>query len=318
MTHRIYHKMLAVLTGLLCTFSLLAQEEMVFMPQWTAQSQFAGYYAAEALGYYREAGLKVRIEHPSASSNNIVHLQKGECQIVSLDLVTAMNLVDDGVPLINILQVTQKNCQMIIAQKPINTVSDLKGMRIGCSKAGAIEVPLMMDESLKLGIQWVPSVTCVNLFISKAVDAIVGMSYNELIQLILAGQRIQNNQKLYLGDIGYNIPQEGLYVTGEYYKRHKQAVKSFSDASKRGWDWCREHPEEALDIVMKKIRENKITTNRVAQRWMLEDILRAQVGPQSEIMPYHLSQESLVKANRLLLHQKSIKEAIQYIDFVLP
>ena len=318
MTHRIYYRMLVALTGLLCTFSVLAQEEMVFMPQWTAQSQFAGYYVAEAQGYYKDAGLRVRIEHPSASSNNIVHLQKGECQIVSLDLITAMKLVNDGVPLINILQVTQKNCQMIITQKPVKTVSDLKGMRIGCSKAGAIEVPLMMDESQKLGIQWIPAVTCVNLFISKAVDAIVGMSYNELIQLILAGQRIQNCQKLYLGDVGYNIPQEGLYVTTDYYKKHKEAVKAFSDASKRGWDWCREHPEEALDIVMQKVREEKITTNRVAQRWMLEEILRAQVGPKSHLMPYHLSQEALVNANRLLLHQQAIKEAIQYIDFVLP
>ena len=176
----------------------------------------------------------------------------------------------------------------------------------------------MMDESLKLGIQWIPAVTCVNLYIAKAVDAIVGMSYNELIQLILAGQRIQNSQKLYLANVGYNIPQEGLYVTVNYYKAHKQAVKDFSEASKRGWDWCREHPEEALDIVMQKIRENKVTTNRVAQRWMLQEILRAQAGPQSNIMPYHLSQDALANANRLLLNQKAIQEAIIYTDFVLP
>ena len=40
-------------------------DTIVFIPQWTAQAQFAGYYVAEAKGFYREAGVKVRIEHPS-------------------------------------------------------------------------------------------------------------------------------------------------------------------------------------------------------------------------------------------------------------
>ena len=32
-------------------------ETIVFTPQWTAQAQFAGYYVAEAKGFYREAGV---------------------------------------------------------------------------------------------------------------------------------------------------------------------------------------------------------------------------------------------------------------------
>ena len=39
----------------------------VFMPQWTAQAQFAGYYAALANGFYAEEGLDVEIVHPFAS-----------------------------------------------------------------------------------------------------------------------------------------------------------------------------------------------------------------------------------------------------------
>ena len=42
-------------------------DEMIFTPQWTAQAQFAGYYVAQAKGFYHEAGLKVKIEHPSAT-----------------------------------------------------------------------------------------------------------------------------------------------------------------------------------------------------------------------------------------------------------
>ena len=42
-------------------------ETIVFTPQWTPQAQFAGYYVAEAKGFFREAGVKVKIEHPSAT-----------------------------------------------------------------------------------------------------------------------------------------------------------------------------------------------------------------------------------------------------------
>ena len=45
-----------------CHSKVQAQSEtIVFTPQWTAQAQFAGYYVAEAKGFYRDAGLKVKI-----------------------------------------------------------------------------------------------------------------------------------------------------------------------------------------------------------------------------------------------------------------
>jgi NitT/TauT family transport system substrate-binding protein len=40
---------------------------IVFTPQWTPQAQFAGYYVAQELGFYRDAGLNVTIEHHSVT-----------------------------------------------------------------------------------------------------------------------------------------------------------------------------------------------------------------------------------------------------------
>ena len=51
-------------------------DTIVFMPQWTAQAQFAGYYVAETMGFYREAGVKVRIEHPSATLSAMERLRR--------------------------------------------------------------------------------------------------------------------------------------------------------------------------------------------------------------------------------------------------
>lgn len=59
-------KNLLSLLCLLCisSFSGYAQK-ITFSPQWSAQSQFAGYYAALEKGFYDEAGLDVSIVHPS-------------------------------------------------------------------------------------------------------------------------------------------------------------------------------------------------------------------------------------------------------------
>ncbi len=58
--------MIAVI--LACSLSVFAQKEIVFSPQWTAQTQFAGFYVADAKGNYREAGLNMHIQHPSVSN----------------------------------------------------------------------------------------------------------------------------------------------------------------------------------------------------------------------------------------------------------
>ena len=79
--------------------TVVAQSEtMVFTPQWTAQAQFAGYYVAETKGFYREAGVNVRIEHPSSTQPALSRLRKNQCQATTLQLCQAMEIVGDGIP----------------------------------------------------------------------------------------------------------------------------------------------------------------------------------------------------------------------------
>ena len=76
------------------------------------------------------------------------------------------------------------------------------------------------------------------------------MNYNELYQLKMAGQRLKKDQLLYMRDVGYNVPEEGLYVTKDYYKTHRTEVDQFVKATHQGLEWVAAHPKETLDIVM--------------------------------------------------------------------
>ena len=69
---------LILLTSMVCVLSMAQSDEIVFTPQWTAQAQFAGYYAALEKGFYKEAGLKVTIKHPSPSNSSVNMLKEGK------------------------------------------------------------------------------------------------------------------------------------------------------------------------------------------------------------------------------------------------
>ena len=312
---KIIFTLLASMTFML---TMAQSEEIVFTPQWTAQAQFAGYYVAQAKGFYREAGLNVRIKHPSASNPCVNLLKEGKSQLITLHLISAMKNINAGTPLINVLQTSQANSQMIISHKPLKSVEDLRGKRMGRWKAGFFELGHLINNQYNLNIEWVPFVQNVNLYITGAIDATMAMTYNEYYQLLMAGQHIEKNQTLYFRDLGCNVPEDGLYVLADYYRRHQQEVKKFAEASRRGWEWVAKHPEEALDIVMEFAKANHIKTNRAAQRWMLNEILKAMKDEKSGQRTYHLKESALQHANNILLKNTTIKKPITYKQITQP
>ena len=65
-------------------------QKITFSPQWSPQSQFAGYYVALEKGYYAEAGLDVSIVHPTNSYSSINMLKDGTSDIITSELIQAM------------------------------------------------------------------------------------------------------------------------------------------------------------------------------------------------------------------------------------
>lgn len=295
-----------------------AQTRLVFTPQWTAQAQFAGFYVADAKGFYKEAGLNVSIEHPSSSNPNINRLKMGQCQFITLHLVSAMKFIDEGIQLVNISQHFQQNTQMIVSHKPLKGIESLRGMKIGHWKSGFSELAFSMNNRYDLGIQWVPFISHINLYISNAIDATMAMSYNEYFQLKIAGQKIQKDQTLYFRDIGYNVPEDGVYTTASFYKSHKQEVEKFAEATRKGWEWAYQNPEETLDIVMMYCQANNVATNRVVQEWMLQECLKVLSNKNSGKRTYTLDPKGLDLANQLMTEGGVIKKNIPYQQITQP
>ncbi len=307
---------LLFITMLATSLTATAQDEtIVFTPQWTAQAQFAGYYVAEAKGFYREAGVKVRIEHPSATQPAMNRLRQDECQATTLQLCQAMEIIDGGIPLVNILQTSMNNAMVIVSARNRNPLTH-KGAKVGIWSVGFGQLAICMSNKEKLDYQWVRFAQNVNLFAAGALDATLAMSYNEYYQLMQAGIRMTDKNVYRFCNHGYNVQEDGLYMTRKYYDEHKEQAQRFAQASRKGWEWAAAHPEEALDIVMQYVDRNHIATNRVLQRLMLKEVLRLQVDRESKKREFRLRPDMVRQASHLMVENKMLSREVKYEELV--
>ena len=313
---RALYLLLFMLVTLATAQQASAQDEtIVFTPQWTAQAQFAGYYVAEAKGFYQEAGVKVRIEHPSITQPSMSRLLNNECQATTLQLCQAMEVVDGGNPLVNILQTSMNNAMVIVSARDKNPLTQ-KGARVGIWSVGFGQLAICMSIKDHLDYQWVRFAQNVNLFVAGALDATLAMSYNEYYQLVQAGIKMSDKNVYRFCDHGYNVQEDGVYVTRDYYDKHKDQARRFAQASKKGWEWAAAHPEETLDIVMQYVEKNHIATNRVLQRLMLKEVLRLQVDRESKKREFRLRPDMVRRASQLMVENKMLKREVTYGELI--
>jgi NitT/TauT family transport system substrate-binding protein len=279
------------------------------------QSQFAGYYAAIENGYYADAGLDVSIVHPTASYGSVSMLNDGTSDIITCELIQAMMNSDDKVKLVNLLQTTQHSTLVLVSRlKDVDELSDLAGCRIGTWKIGFSEIPHMIDEEQHLDIEWVKFINPLNLYIAGAIDATLAKSYNELILFSMSG--VTPGSILNFSELGFDFPEDGLYVSQEFYRKNPQACRLFAEASRKGWDWVRNNRDEALEIVMKFVKESNVPTNRYNQKWMLDAVLDAQVDTEGGMPSYSLSIDAFNQLNEALMKYGYIEGPVDYESFI--
>lgn len=283
----------------------------MFTPQWTAQAQFAGYYVAQEMGFYREAGLDVEIVHPSATRSAMSRISSNESQATTLQLCQAMEIVDGGVPLVNILQTSMNNAMVIVSRRDMDPLTQ-KGARVGIWSVGFGQLAICMSLRDGLDYEWIRFANNVNLFVKGAIDATLAMSYNEYYQLIQAGYDLNEKNVYRFCDHGYNVQEDGVYMTRAYYEAHKDQAHRFAEASRRGWEWAAEHPAETLDIVMKYVKENHIATNRPLQRLMLDEVLRLQIDRESGLREFRLRPDMVKQASDLMVEYVMLGSEVTY------
>ncbi|MFC2118276.1 ABC transporter substrate-binding protein, partial [Bacteroidota bacterium] len=278
------------------------KEQIKYMPHWLPQAQFAGYYIALKNGFYETEGLDVEIIHPSPTDNVIELLNKGDVDIISSFLMTAIKYHSQGYDLVNFCQLSQNCGQLFVSKKKSNitTPADLNGKKIGIWNAGFDEIPLAFIRDKGCNVEWVPVLTSVDLFLLDGIDVSTVMWYNEYNQIINSGINEDELNTFFFSDFGYNIPEDGLYCLKETHNNKSQALRKFINATLKGWEYAFENQDETINLVMEKMKIAHVPTNRAQQEWMLEKMQELFSLKQKPISKGVLYKEDYINAFELL------------------
>jgi signal transduction histidine kinase len=218
--------------------------------KWRHQFQFAGYYAAIAQGYYRDAGLAVEVidAKPGLDAAQVVLDGGAEFGVGTSDLIL---LRSKGEPVVVLAAIFQHSPLVLLARRgpEIDDMHDLHDKPVMIEPGSAELFAYFKYEGIdpaKLHIEH--HSFDVNDLISGRVAAMSGYQTDEPFTLRNAGID-------YLAFTpragGIDFYGDNLFTTEKQIREHPERVKAFRAASLRGWDYALAHPKEIIDLILR-------------------------------------------------------------------
>lgn len=253
--------------------------------QWVAQSQFAGYYAAKAQGFYEDVGLDVTILEGAVEivPQQVVAAGDAEFGVAWVPKMLASR--DQGADLVNIAQIFQRSgtLQVAWADSGITSVEDWAGMRVGSWGFGnewEVYAALRMngiepDDPDQVTI--VQQSFDMSALLNREIDVAQAENYNEYAQLLEAvnpdtGELYQPEDFIVFdyNDIGTAMLQDHIFVESSWLAEegNEEIATKFLEATFRGWIYCRDNFDDCVSTVL----DNGTTLGESHMAWQLNEI----------------------------------------------
>ena len=253
--------------------------------QWVPQAQFAGYYAAQDLGYYKAAGLNVTLKNggPQIVPGQVVASGAAQFGVNWFSALLAAR--DSGTQLVDIAQVFGRSGMTELTWKSsgLNTIAKLKGKKVANWLGGdqyelfAALTAAGMNPAKNQGVTIVQQPFDMGLFINHQVDAASAMTYNELAQVLETKNpktgklfSLKDLNVLDMQKLGYGMLEDNLFTTASYLKSaaHRQIAEKVIGATLAGWIYCRDHVQACVGFTLKA----GPTLPKTHQLWMMNQI----------------------------------------------
>jgi NitT/TauT family transport system substrate-binding protein len=238
-----------------------AADPVTIQLKWVAQSQFAGYFVAQAKGFYKDANLDVTIKPggPDIAPEQVI--AAGGADVIVDWLPAALAAREKGVKLTNIAQVFEKSGLELTCRKDsgVKTPADFKGKTLGVWFYGN-EYPFlawMAKLNYKTtggpdGVTVLKQGFNVDPLLQKQAACISTMTYNEYWQVLEAGVKRDSLTVFKYEDEGVATLEDGLYTLDDKLNDPVTLDKlaRFVKASVKGWEYAIAHQDEAVKIVL--------------------------------------------------------------------
>ncbi|MBW4082567.1 ABC transporter substrate-binding protein [Paenibacillus sp. S150] len=229
-------------------------KKVVLRLKWIHQAQFAGFYTAVEKGYYKEAGLDVEIRPGGSDFPSVQMVASGseEFGVTGADQIVIAR--EKGVPVKALSTIYRKTPFVMFALKEsgIATMEDLVGKKVGIKLGGNEELTFRaMEKSAGIEaseIGEMPIKYDLSPLLSGQVQAWPGYVINEVLAVQEQGKEVNIIDP---NDYGINFYADTLFTTESVIEKDPEMVKSFVQASMKGWDYALKNPEEAAEFGLK-------------------------------------------------------------------
>lgn len=291
--------------------------EVSFIPQWTPQAQFAGYYMALEKGFYKQHGLSVTILRGGPEMPPSELLEKGRATFGSMFLSTGILQRARGNLLVNVAQVVQRTSFMLVAKKSslILKPADMNGCKIGVWGPEFQAQASMFFRRHGITVTTVPQSVTLNLFFMDGVSVASAMRYNEYHTILNSGYDPEDLTVFSFQDQDMDFPEDGIYCLEATYLADPRMCEKFAAASLEGWTYAFENTEETLDIVMNRVAAANVSTNRGHQHWMLDRMKDVILPQRAQTAPGSLSRAAFARGADMLKASGLIDRVPAFSEF---
>jgi len=231
--------------------AVAANTQITFQLNWVAGGANAGFAAAVAEGFYKDAGLDVTLVQGNGSGNTAQLVANGRSEIAYADAVAVSQLIAKGAPMKVLSTVYQSNPNEVSALKKtgIKSVKDLAGKKVGVPSGSSqtTMLPLLLKaNNLKesdVNLINMPPTAMVPSLLQGQVDAILGSVDSYQIQLEAQGAQTDN---FMFADHGVPTVSTSIFASDSYIKNNPEVVRKFIAASLKGWYFALDNPEKAV------------------------------------------------------------------------
>jgi NitT/TauT family transport system substrate-binding protein len=244
--------------------------------QWSHQAQFAGFYLAQAHGYFAAVGLEVTLIEGGDGINPITRLQDGDADIAVAWLNNAWRSSTPEHSVTNIAQIIQEPGLILVCRRSLGVLSpaDIAGKTIGIWSVGDdVVVRAMLNE---LGLPrseyaMVAQRAQGQDLIDGTVACATAMNYNEYWRILQSGIPATDLLTITPSQLGIAHIEDGLYVQTQRLASpgFRQELVAFVEALSKGWQLAAQSPQFALETTLAQDAQ----LDARFQRSMLEAIL---------------------------------------------
>ena len=273
-------------------FPAQAATPVTLQLKWTHNFQFAGYYAALEKGYYREAGLDVRIEEARPGLDVVGRVVAG---LADFGVGNSALLLDRhaGRPVVVLATIFQHSPAVYIArrQSAAQSVHDLVGQRVMVEPAMAELTAYLRREGIaddRLTV--VEHSFDPRDLIDGKVDAMSAYLSYEPYFLDRAGF---DYQIFTPRSVGIDFYGDNLFTSEALLKARPDLARAFRAASLRGWEYAMANPGEIATLIQTRYapavpRDFQLFAARQMQSLIRADIV--EIGYMSEGRWRHIAE----------------------------